>query len=242
MPQHTPNGFITSILLPATQIVQPRNLVQHVIHQRDYNLYANAIPPESHDCHDVRPSVTGLFADILVVRIGNHISVGEPSEETEDGGQHVDAKDCGYEGQGWPGGASSGDEDEPVLGEGDFQEDDFLDGAPVLDDAAVWEEERGADDPGADGEEETQDDADDPDFGQLPLHGAEFVGGVVVGDGNGGNVGEEGEEDDEVGADAFVQDYHCCDEVDFQVEAQGDSVLNVGFHAVEDLTGDLWIG
>lgn len=63
--------------------------------------------------------------------------------------------------------------------------------------------------------------------------------GVVVRDGNGGKIGEQGEEDDEIDADGLVDDDHGADEVDFQVQAEGDTVLDICLHALEDLTGDL---
>lgn len=58
---------------------------------------------------------------------------------------------------------------------------------------------------------------------------------IVVCDSNGGQVGEQSNEDDEVGADGFVDDNHRRNKVNLQVQAQGDPVLDVSFHALENL-------
>ncbi|GKT88394.1 LOW QUALITY PROTEIN: hypothetical protein Ct61P_06244 [Colletotrichum tofieldiae] len=64
------------------------------------------------------------------------------------------------------------------------------------------------------------------------------VGGTYS-NGNGGQISEQGEEDDEVGADSLVDDDHGGDEVDLQVQAEGDTVLDVGLHALENLARQL---
>ena len=46
----------------------------------------------------------------------------------------------------------------------------------------------------------------DPDLGQLPLDGRLGVRRVVVGDGDGGQVGEDGEEDCEVRSPTLIAD------------------------------------
>ena len=62
---------------------------------------------------------------------------------------------------------------------------------------------------------------------------------IVVRNGDGGEIGEQRQEDNQVDADGLVDDDHGRDEVDLEVQAERDTVLDVGFHALEDLAGDL---
>lgn len=62
---------------------------------------------------------------------------------------------------------------------------------------------------------------------------------VVVGDGDGGQVGKQGEEDDELRTDRLVDDDHASNQVNLQVQTQRDTVLDVRLHPLEDLTGNL---
>ncbi|GJC90876.1 hypothetical protein ColLi_13714 [Colletotrichum liriopes] len=177
----------------------------------------------------------------------------EPAEDTEEDGQDVDGGDGADELEGGEGLEATGDEDEPVLGQGDLEEENLLDGAVLVDDTTVDDVHGTAEDPGAHGEETAEDDGDDPDLGELPLDGTLLEVGVVVlrvretrkdvggtySNGNGGQISEQGEEDDEVGADSLVDDDHGGDEVDLQVQAEGDTVLDVGLHALENLARQL---
>lgn len=63
--------------------------------------------------------------------------------------------------------------------------------------------------------------------------------GVVIGDGNGSQIGEQGEEDDQVDTDSLVDSNHGGDEVKLKMQAEGDTVLDISLHALEDLAGDL---
>jgi hypothetical protein len=63
--------------------------------------------------------------------------------------------------------------------------------------------------------------------------------GIIIGHGDGGQISEQGDEDDKLGSDGFVNDDHRGDKVDFQVQAEGNTVLDVGLHTLEDLTGNL---
>jgi hypothetical protein len=89
----------------------------------------------------------------------------------------------------------------------------------------------------------------------LPLDGAGFRVGVlgklagihkelcsntyVVGNGNGGQIGEQGDEDDELGTDGLVDDDHGGDEVQLEMETESNTVLDVRLHTLENLTSDL---
>lgn len=121
----------------------------------------------------------------------------------------------------------------------------------------MTDEKRRTADPCSCSESEAEDGRDDPDLGQLPLDGLACGLRVVVwegsasvreekkgvkrrtGDGDGGDVGKDGEEDDEVDANGLVLDEHVEEKEDLEVKAQGDTVDDVGTHAVEDLAGGL---
>ncbi|KAH6235051.1 hypothetical protein HBI42_021380 [Parastagonospora nodorum] len=120
-----------------------------------------------------------------------------------------------------------------------FPPRDGLDSTEVDNDTTVGKEQSSADDPCSKSEQETKDDGNQPDLGQLPLDRAGLRVGVVVGNGNGSQISEQGEEDNKLGADGLVEDDHGGDEVDFQVQAEGDTVLDVGLHTLENLAGSL---
>ena len=63
--------------------------------------------------------------------------------------------------------------------------------------------------------------------------------GVVVSDSDGGQISEESKEDDELSADSLVEDDHGGDKVDFQVETESDTVLDVSLHTLENLARSL---
>ena len=133
------------------------------------------------------------------------------------------------------------DEDEPVLGERDLEEDDLVHVTKVLDDTAVRPVgvHGGNSNPGADGEDNAEEDRHAPELGQVPLDGRLAVGRVVVGDGEGGDVGEDGNEDDELDVQAAVQDGDPETQVDLEMDRQRDTVDDVGVHAVENLARGL---
>lgn len=108
-----------------------------------------------------------------------------------------------------------------------------------MDDTTVGEPKGATEDPGADGEQCTQNNGDDPDLGQLPLDRTTFEVGVIVGDGDGGKISKESEEDNQVDTDSLVDGNHRRDEVKLQVQAKSDTVLDISLHTLEDLAGDL---
>jgi hypothetical protein len=115
----------------------------------------------------------------------------------------------------------------------------YLSVTVVLNDTTVWQEEGTAENPSTKSEEYTEDDGDDPDLWKLPLDWTLLEVGVVVSNGNGSQISEQGEEDDEIGTDSLVDDEHRCDQVEFQVETESDTVLNICLHTLENLTSDL---
>ena len=221
----------------AAQVVEPSDAVEQVVDDSNNDRDADRVSPNHDNGDDVGPTVAALVR--MVGRVVDRRVAGQPAEETEDRRQGVHTKDREDELPRRPGLAPARDEDEPVLGQRNLEKQDLLHGAEVLDDAAVREVQCAADDPSAEREEHAEDDGDDPDLGELPFDGAGFRVGVVVGDGNGGQIGEEGDEDDEFYAHGLVDDEHGGDEVDFEMQAERDTVLNVGLHTLEDLSGGL---
>ena len=205
--------------------------------EKTYN-DTDGVTPNDDSSHDGSTAV-GHQVKGTVEWISGVSITRQPTKDTEECSENVDTEDGAHELPGWPGLSTSGDEDEPILSEGDFQEEDFLHVAEVLDETTVGEVERTTNDPGTESEQSTEGDGDDPDFGQLPFNRTSFVMGVVVGDGDGSQIGEKGEEDNQLDVDGLVDDDHGCDQVDLQMEAEGDTVLNVRLHTLEDLTGDL---
>lgn len=93
--------------------------------------------------------------------------------------------------------------------------------------------------PRADGEDNAEQDRHAPELGQVPLDGRLAVGSVVVGDGEGGDISENGNEDDELDVQAAVEDGNPQTQVDLEMDRQRDTVDDVGVHAVENLAGGL---
>ncbi|ROW03986.1 hypothetical protein VSDG_00847 [Cytospora chrysosperma] len=176
---------------------------------------------------------------------GGLLSTNEPSEDTEQGGNDIDDKDGASQlprGDRRPEGTvGTGDEDQPVLSQGDLEEDDLIDVTEVLDNTAVdTTSVHGGDrDPGTDSEDNSQQDGHSPELGQVPLDGGLAEGSVVVGNGQGGDIGENGNEDNQLDVQGSVENGNPETEVDLQVDRQSDTVDNVGVHAVENLARSL---
>ena len=221
----------------AAEGVQSGDDAEHVVDNGDDDRNTDGVGPDDNDGDDVDVAVDGELG--AGGGAGLDVIAGEPAEDTEEGGDHIDDEDRTHQLPRGPGLTTTGDEDQPVLGQGNLEEEDLLGRAEVLDDTAVGEEESGTDDPGGDGQEDTEDDGDDPDLRQLPLDGTGFEVRVVVGDGDGGKISEEGNEHNQIGTHGLVDDDHRGDQVDLKMQTQGDTVLDVGLHALEDLTGQL---
>ena len=114
-----------------------------------------------------------------------------------------------------------------------------MNGAEVLDDTTVGEEHGTTNDPGTKGEEYTENHGDNPDLGQLPLDRTSLKVSIVVSNSDGSQISEQSKEDDEIDSDSLVDDDHRSDEIDFQVKAESDTVLDVRLHTLENLASDL---
>ncbi|GJC95128.1 hypothetical protein ColKHC_03954 [Colletotrichum higginsianum] len=209
--------------LLAAHVVERVEVGHDVVDQGHDDGNGNRVHEDDADSDEVGAAVLGQETVDGRGGGGLALAAGEPAEDTEEDGQDVDGGDGTDELEGGEGLEATGDEDEPVLGQGDLEEEDLLDGAVFVDDTTVDDVHGTAEDPGAGGEKTTEDDGDDPNLRELPLDGALL----------------EGEEDDEVGADSLVDDDHRGDEVDLQVQAKGDTVLDVGLHALENLARQL---
>jgi len=228
-------GVVVAALF-AANVGKRRDGVEEVVDNGDDDGNTDGVAPDDDNGDDVGVAVEGLGELRHGVVEGNLVGVaGQPTEDTEEGGKGVDGTDGDDELPRGEGLTTTGDEDKPVLSKGDLEEEDLLDVTPVLDNTTVGHVHGGADDPGGDGEQHTEDGGDDPDLGKLPLNGTLLGVSVVVCNGDSGQIGEEGDEDDELRADGLVDDDHGGDEVDLQVQAQRDTVLDVSLHALENL-------
>lgn len=145
------HGVLVAPVL-ATQVVQPLVLVEQVVDNSDEDSHADRVRPDQHHSNDVRPSIVRVHEDGLRGSLHDTAAgARQPPEQGEDSREDVHDEDGADELPRGPGLAAAGDEDEPVLGQGDLEEEDLLDGAEVLDDAAVLEEHRCPDDPGGNG-------------------------------------------------------------------------------------------
>lgn len=62
-------------------------------------------------------------------------------------------------------------------------------------------------------------------LGELPFYRSGFPVRIVVSHSNGSQIGKQGEEDDQIDADGFVEDDHGQGEVDLEMEAKRDTVF-----------------
>lgn len=230
------NGVLALAVL-ATEVVEPGDLVEDEVDDGNEDGDTERVQPDNDDGDNVGPTIVTLLGKVDgVVELG---STRQPTEETEDGGHDVDTENGADELPRGPGAATTGNEDEPVLSKGNLEEENLLDRAKVLDDTAVGQVHGSTEDPGTEGKQDTEDDGDDPDLGQLPLDGTGLVVGIVVGDGDGSQISEQGKEDNQVDTDGLVDDDHGQGQVDLKVETESDTVLDVGLHALEDLARGL---
>lgn len=173
------------------------------------------------------------------------LTTNEPTPDGEAGSDDIDDQDS--TGQlprrdGRPEGTvGTGDEDKPVLSEGDLEEEDLIHETEVLDDTAVGATSvhGGESDPGTDSENDTEDDGHTPELRQVPLDRVLGEGSVIVSDSQGSDISENGNEDDQLQVKRAVEDSDPETQEDFHVERQGDTVDDVSVHTMENLAGSL---
>jgi len=222
----------------AAKVVKGRDDGQEVVDHSDDDSDTNGVGPDDNDGDDVDVAVVGELAGVLGVAL-LEVTTGQPAPDTEAGSQDIDNEDGNNQLPRGPGLSTTGHEDEPVLSQSNLKEEDRLGRTPVLDDTAVAQEHSTTDDPGGGSEQNTENNGDHPDLGQLPLDGASLEVSVVVSDGNGGKIGEQSDEDNQIGTNGLVNDDHGGNKVDLKVKTQRNTVLNVGLHALENLAGKL---
>jgi len=190
--------------------------------------------PDTDDCHNA-----GL-------------TTYEPSEKTEERGNDIDDQDGSGKlprRNGRPEGAvGAGDEDEPVFRQGDLQEENLVEDTEILDDTAIFvpfgvavvmDKHGSQSNPGTDRKNDTEKDGHPPKLGQIPLDRGLGVRGVIVRDGQGSDIGEDCDEDDEFQIETPVEDGDPKAQENLKVKGKSDTVNDVGVHAVENLAGSL---
>lgn len=146
---HVLNGRVLASAVLATEVVEPGNLVEEVVDHGDDNRDTDRVSPDNDNGDNVDPAVS---AEVVGAGwVGLVKTARQPTEQAEDGSHDIDTEDSSHELERRPCLASTGDEDEPVLSEGNLEEEDLLDGTEVLDDTTVGEEESATDDPGTKG-------------------------------------------------------------------------------------------
>lgn len=223
----------------AAKVVETGNDGQEVVHNGDDDSHTDGVGPDDNDGDNVDIVVHGEVGASRVTGRGL-LPVGcEPAEDTEQGSENIDDEDGNNQLPRGPGLSTTGNEDEPVLSQSNLEEENLLGGTEVLDDTTVLKEESGTDDPGSGSEQDSKNDRDNPDLRQLPLDGAGFEVSVIVGNGDGGKISEQGDEDNEGRVNSLVDDDHGGNQVDLEVETQSNTVLDVSLHTLENLAGKL---
>lgn len=166
--------------LLAAHVVEDPEVGQDVVDQGHDDGDGNGVDEDDADGDEVGTAVLGQ--ELVERGRGGGLAAAarEPAEDAEEDGQDVDGGDGTDELEGGEGVEATGDEDEPVLGEGDLEEENLLDGTVVVDDTTLGDVHGTAENPGAGSEERAENDGDNPDLGQLPLDGTLLEVGVVV--------------------------------------------------------------
>jgi hypothetical protein len=115
-------GVVVAALL-ATDVGKRGDGVEEVVDDGDDDGNTDGVTPDDDNGDNVSVAVKGLGPLGHGVVEGNLVGVaGEPTEDTEEGGKGVDGTDGEDELPRGEGLTTTGDEDEPVLGESDLEE------------------------------------------------------------------------------------------------------------------------
>jgi len=134
--------------LGTSEVVQPCQLVKHVVGDGADDNDTNGVTPNNADSDNRGVAVLGKTG-VLGNWVGSLTSVAtQPAEDTEEGCENIDTADSADELPRGPGLTSTSDEDEPVLSERDLEEEHSLDGSEVVNHTTVGEEERSTHNPG----------------------------------------------------------------------------------------------
>lgn len=165
------------------------------------------------------------------------LASNEPTEDTEEGGKDIDDQDGARQlprGDGRPERTvGTGDEDQPVLSKRDLEEENLIDLTKVLDNTTILRVgvHGGKGNPSTDSKNNTEENRHSPELRKVPLDRSLGEGSVVVSDGKGGNIGENGNEDDKLNVERSVQDSNPETEEDLHVQGKSDTVNDVSVHA-----------
>jgi len=146
---------IRTTALSTSKVVQPRKLVKEIIDDGNDDRNRNRVSPNNDDSDNGSVAILGEVGS-LVDRMGQLSSTAtEPAEDAEKRGKDINCKDGEDELIRGIGLSSTGDEDEPILGERGLKEEYALDGAEVLNEAAVGKEHCTTHDPGTESQKST---------------------------------------------------------------------------------------
>lgn len=142
---------------------------------------------------------------------GSLVTTLEETPDGEAGSEDIDDQDGASElprGDGRPERTvGSGNEDQPVLSKGDLEEENLVHVTEVLHDTTIGTlSVHGSEgDPGTDSKDYSKDNGHSPELGQVPLDGGLGERSVIVGDGQGSNISEDGNEDNQLNVKRTVQ-------------------------------------
>ena len=175
-----------------------------------------------------------------VGRVGINRTGIEETVDSDEEGKDLSANDGQGEDPGWAVGPEialeTRAEDHEVGARANLEVDDVLNlGTAEMEDVTGNEVvgKRGG------GQEAAKDDGEGEELSEAPLVGSLVDGGVVDGDNQGGGVVEEGDHDDENGRERELKNGDGEEEVNEEVNGRGDTVEDVGTHALEDLARGL---
>ena len=206
---------------PIHQIIKPRTILQQEIHTRHDTKHPKAKNPHPHHRNDMRPLADKDAKDAHQRRHRIH----HENRACELPRRHGRPK----------GALCAGDEDEPILCEGDLQEKDGVTVPMVFDDTLFTAEEGGEAEPCAACEDDPENNARAPQFRKIPFDGDFRKGGIIIGNHQGGDIGEDGDEDHVLEVEGFIEDGDPESKENLEVEGKRDTVHNVCVHSVEDL-------
>lgn len=141
------------------KIIEPRNAVHKEVYNGDNNGDSDGVTPDHNGSDDAGAAVR--FEMSPIARVTTVARAGEPTKDTEEGGQNIDAEDGshsvdrinvsnlkgGFSMQGvhaqlprGPGFSTSSNKYQPIFRERDLQEKELLDVGEVLDETSVGKE------------------------------------------------------------------------------------------------------
>lgn len=122
-----------------------------------------------------------------------------------------------------------------ILSKCSLQEQDLLDRAPVLNNAAIRKEHGAADGPCCCRKQDTKNNRNDPYLRGLPLYWPKFIRCMIICHDNSCQTSKECKENYQVSPYVSIQNDHTCDQVDLQMQTLSYLILDIYLQSVEDL-------